>query len=185
LEKDDYLSAKRILTLASKVATRMNRTDILRQIAAEQDDLSDKRKASVEVAEHALRLLQAPDDPNANLAFGKYLCFNKDDWQKGLVLLTRGNDSTLKVIAADELASQDSPTKQAEVANRWWELADSNPQYKNAIRWHAADLYTAAIERLDGLGRSLAEKRIGEMKNVPRKTANAAPRSLFPTGPES
>ena len=44
------------------------------------------------------------DDPDANLAVGRFLCFQKDDWKSGAPYLARGGDETLKTLAALEAA---------------------------------------------------------------------------------
>ena len=51
-------------------------------------------------AEEATAVLEGkPDDPEANLMVGKYLCFTKGDWEKGLPLLTKSENSRLKLLA--------------------------------------------------------------------------------------
>ena len=49
-------------------------------------------------------LFEKPDDPDANLKFGKYRCFIKSDWKSGLPMLAHGNDPALKSLAAEEIA---------------------------------------------------------------------------------
>ncbi len=52
---------------------------------------SGKRKS----AQSQEKLKESPDDPAANLAVGSYLCFNKDQWERGLPMLAKGSDPAL------------------------------------------------------------------------------------------
>ena len=46
------------------------------------------------------KLKQSAGDPEANLTAGRYSCFYKDDWAKGLSMLARGSDAALKDVAS-------------------------------------------------------------------------------------
>jgi len=186
IQVDDFVSSNKILLLAHNVAKRLGRKDLLIQIANAREDIIEQKKISAEYAEHALRLFQAPDDPNANLALGKYLCFFKFEWRKGIVMLSRGNDETLKGIASDEIDSVDSHVKQADVADRWWDYSDTVtvPLHQIQIRLHAADLYTAALKKMESsLARTLAEKRVALMKKFPRTTPNGPANPILNSTP--
>ncbi|MGD0094825.1 MAG: formylglycine-generating enzyme family protein [Planctomycetota bacterium] len=107
-------------------------------------------------------LLDAPDDPAANLLAGKYLCFTKNDWEKGLPLLVKGADAGLKVLAWKELAQPDEGAAQMALADSWWDMAEkesAKPQ-KAAMRDRAKSWYEKALPSLTGLTKIKAERRI-------------------------
>lgn len=66
-------------------------------------------------------LAKTPDDPAANLAVGIYYCGLKNDWDKGLPCLVKGDDPDLKGLAERELKSPpNSADDQVTLAEVWW-----------------------------------------------------------------
>lgn len=136
-------------------------------------------KAARAIGDHALRvqkelatLRAAPNDPFANLAVGRFLCFVKGDWERGLPMLSRGADPALRALADKEAASGNEIGGPADVAaallalaDGWWDLAEREliPGAKGAIRGHAAELYEQAAPELAGLAKAKAEKRAAEV----------------------
>lgn len=114
------------------------------------------------------QLKRAPDDAAANLAVGQYFCFDKGQWEKGLPLLARGNDSKLKALALEESGfSRATAEARAKVADEWWMLSASLPDAAKAqVLKHAADIYGQAMPRLENLRRKLAEERIAEASAI-------------------
>ena len=48
--------------------------------------------------------------PPANLTVGKYYCFQKGDWEKGLPMLALGQDETLKALPPRKSPASPRPT---------------------------------------------------------------------------
>lgn len=59
------------------------------------------------------------DDPVAALAMGKFYCFTKGDWAKGLPFLARGSDEKLKAAAEADLTTPEETAKRLAVADTW------------------------------------------------------------------
>ena len=81
-----------------------------------------------------------PTDPEANLVVGKYHCFVKDEWEKGLPMLLKGNDAALKELAtAEKGASQRfrrSRRSWATAGGTWRETwPDSSGKARNSGRY--------------------------------------------------
>lgn len=108
------------------------------------------------------RLLDTPDDPAANLLAGKYLCFTKSDWEKGLPLLAKGADTGLRALAVRELLQPDEGTAQMAMADSWWDMAEKETakQQKGAMQGRAKLWYEKALPSLTGLTKTKVEKRI-------------------------
>jgi hypothetical protein len=93
-----------------------------------------------------------PDDPAANAAIGRFLCFAQENWEKGLPMLAKGSDPNLKALAAKELARPTEIADQVALADAWWEAGEKNAgslkgEYLDrAVRW-----YSAAVPRASGL----------------------------------
>ena len=56
----------------------------------------EKVKASLE------KLKSSPDDPDANLAAGRFYCLTRGDFARGLPMLAKGSDPALKAAIIDE-----------------------------------------------------------------------------------
>lgn len=66
-----------------------------------------------------------PDNTQANLTVGRWLSFSGDDWPAGLPLLAKGNDATLAGLAKRDLAAPTAAAAQIELADGWWDLAQT------------------------------------------------------------
>ena len=146
--------------------------------------LRDVAKAATERAKRVLKgsqeakaaadlLVAQPNDPNANLALGKFKCLLKEDWKAGLPMLLKGNDDALKTLAQQELTNPAQAADQVKLADAWWDLADkkaadkSDPGKKDEwmvapLRVRAVYWYKLAVPGLSGLGLAKAQKRIEE-----------------------
>ncbi len=132
--------------------------------------------------------LQAnPDDPEANLFFGRLHCFTKGDWQRGLPHLAKGSDADLAAIAGRDTSSPPTePDDQVALADAWWNLAGgrTDEQEKNALKLRAAHWYGKARNRTaSNLTRLKIDKRLKEVSSIkpPRGSRPPKPRP----GPET
>ena len=113
--------------------------------------------------EAAAVLDKKPDDAAANLTVGKYYCFQKGDWEKGLPMLALGQDETLKAVAAQEIAGVTKPDDQVKVGDAWWDLAEKEQgRVQATLRGRANYWYQQALPELSGLAKAKLEKRIKE-----------------------
>jgi hypothetical protein len=130
-----------------------------------QRELVLAREAGERYARDVGKLKRSPDDPAANLAAGRYACFVKGDWDRGLAMLAKGSDATLREQAALELAGPVGPGEVARAADGWWDVAakQQDRAAQAAVKAHAADLYGRALQGgLTGLRKSAAEQRVAE-----------------------
>lgn len=113
-----------------------------------------------------------PKDPQANLLVGRYYCFAKCHWEKGLPMLALGSDVALRALAEKELAKPTEADKQVELGDGWWALAEKVVgAAKGRIKGRAAYWYEKAVPTLTGLAKAKVEKRLGEIgPSVPTKT---------------
>ncbi|MCE9568384.1 MAG: hypothetical protein K8U57_40815, partial [Planctomycetes bacterium] len=115
---------------------------------------------------HLKTLKDKPDDPAANLAVGRFLCFFKGDWKTGLAHLAKGSDEKLVAAAtAETAASKGTETEQFAAAELWYDLAPTaEASTKSAIRGRAHFWYSNAATTLTGLAKVKALKRADELK---------------------
>lgn len=67
------------------------------------------------------KLASDADDPEANLTLGKYLAFDRNDWEGGLPLLGKGSDALLKPVVEKDLANPKDAKDQVKVGEAWLE----------------------------------------------------------------
>ncbi|MCH8045260.1 MAG: NPCBM/NEW2 domain-containing protein [Planctomycetes bacterium] len=163
---DEALAADRF-----KVAARFGRVGYKaakalkdrRQIAAMRDLAArlKERKAAFDALKGAIATLkQKPDDAPANLQIGKYLCFLRNDWKRGLPLLVKGGHA----IAKRELAAAGDPSAQKKVGDAWWDLAEKQPaDSKTHIKARAVTWYRRALPKLAGLSKKTAQRRVDDV----------------------
>ncbi|MHC4399511.1 MAG: hypothetical protein ACYTG0_07520 [Planctomycetota bacterium] len=128
-------------------------------------------------------LSDQPDDPDANLAVGKFYCFTKRDWAHGLPHLIKGSDPTLKEMAEADLAGPDDPIEQHALGDRWWNLADSRPEGEmESARWRAGDWYLAAKPHLSALQKARIEAKLKQSGRVTDLLSEIDPKKVAFSG---
>lgn len=110
-----------------------------------------------------------PDDSAANGVVGAYLCLVRDDWDRGLAALAKGDNEALAEIAALEVTARAGGEPDSQriymIAGRWWEAAKGSAAkgLGPAMKSHAAALYQSVAGRLaDPLDAQLAKTRAAE-----------------------
>lgn len=106
-------------------------------------------------------LAASPDDPEANLAAGRWYAFQRRDWKAALPHLAKGSDAGLRAAAQRDLAIPAVHEAQVELGDLWWGLAEKAGTEEQAVlRQRAAHWYRLAVEKLDGLPRYRVETRL-------------------------
>jgi len=127
-----------------------------------------------------------PDDPAANLVLGRWLCFERGDWEQGLPHLAKCSSPALKSVAEQELKSPPT-TADTEVAlaDAWWNLAEQvEGKEKDALMSHAGQWYGKALEGLpEGFLKAKVTKRLDEVGEV-RVVVEKIERPKVPTVPK-
>ena len=167
-----YDIAAECATTATTMAGRITDGELRKRVAQRKKEIDDLRK-QVELAEMArARLKTDPENAKANLALGRFLCFNKDEWDEGLPHLAKGDDEKLKEVAIKEIAKPTEAAAIEEIAELWFALsANANTAEKPAMLDRAKELYGTAVRDLPPLAKLKVEKRIGEIE----KQLQAAP----------
>jgi hypothetical protein len=154
---DLYDAAGKAAEQAAKIASGTKNAglvDLARQKSAE----IRTKSAEFGKARPFLKALEEkPDDPQANLAVGKYLCFVKDDWAKGLPCLAKGSDETLKKLAANDALfagpGEVAAETRLELADMWWPKSRERALYWYKRAW--PNLNPLQKEKVRGLFREV------------------------------
>jgi hypothetical protein len=153
--------------LAKRVTPSVDR-QLIQEIVAKNKQAVAARKAYADAVPAMDTLKQKPNDPEANLAVGKYRCFSKGNWETGLPMLAKGSDERLKALAAMDIAGAASASGQADLGDAWW---------NNGTRQRAAYWYAKALPGLDGVKKEWVEKRLEPMPNATTSAEAAAVRA--------
>ena len=122
-----------------------------------------------ENVENAMAVLKTnPADPEANLAVGRYHCFVKGDWDKGLPTLARGSDAALTQLATTELTKPTTAEEQKKLGDGWWEFAGSKVNFAwKGSQARAAHWYREAVARLEGPAKVEVEQKLNGLEEQP------------------
>lgn len=96
-----------------------------------------------------------------NVDAGKYHCFIKDDWNRGLPFFAKGSDPRLKLLATLELSKPESTKAHLQLGDGWSQIAEhqADELIKTTIQKRAAAWYELAIPELDESKRTVVEEK--------------------------
>lgn len=165
---------------------------LIAEATEQQKTVRERRRQAFEYAAARDALTAAPDDAGAAEIVGRYLCFVRRDWKKGLVSLALGRDESLRSLAAAEVALMADPKAAAQarlkLANDWWKLADAGSGVTaaeaTAVKAHAGDIYREVAPKLtDPVDVALAKKRARETGSEPPAADADAEPAKKPSAP--
>lgn len=163
----DMASADKFTALVETVAKACGDPVLLESARARAARQSVLREESTAVVLAQATLSSNPTDPPSNLAVGRYLCDVKLDWQRGLPLLTRGSDGSLKQLAEREMTPPSDAVEQESLGTAWWDAADcSPPAQQDWLRRRAIYWYMRSAPALDGLTRVRAQNRLAQHRDL-------------------
>jgi hypothetical protein len=141
--------------------------ELVREAAARGRVFGRLQQQFVFVEKALGRLQDSPDDPKANLKVGRWYCFIKGQWEKGLPYLVKCGQAELTSLAEMDMAGPTEPAKQVEVAEGWSKYAqteedDAVPQ----IELRAGHWLKQALPSLSGLEKVSAEKQLEAIAKV-------------------
>lgn len=178
-DADDYAAAIKVCAAAQPTAVSAD-ASVRNELSVRQRALVAQREAAARVAKEFDKLKAEPDDPAANLAVGRYLCFVKDDWDDGLAHLAKCDDPTLKALATLERAGVDDAADLSKLADGWMDAAPRQPDAaaRAAVAAHAADLFQRELATATGLRKQVIERRLAEAERLAAADAGRGVRSF-------
>jgi hypothetical protein len=105
---------------------------------------------------------EKPEDPAACQAVGAFLCFAKQDWDKGLPLLREGADKGLAEAAEKDLKAPEEPAERVAAGDAWTELTKKHPDYRWPMQSRAYLWYNKALPQLSGKDKERVERYVVE-----------------------
>ena len=95
-----YNAAADFLRVAKAAAANAGSPPVATAVQALDKEIGQLRQEYERIKPAADKLKKDPTDPDANLDVGKYLCFAKGNWEKGLPLLAAGSNVLRRFNAA-------------------------------------------------------------------------------------
>lgn len=162
---DDPAGAKKASSFAISLAGRQRNRDLVAR-AAQQDRIADQsQRARLAAASAKEQLARNDQDPAANLAEGRYLCFTLHRFEQGAAFLAK-TDGPLAAIGKAEIAPPADGTAMHLLAEAWWNYAVQKPEDATPAKVRAAFWYERSLPGLSGLEKIAVEKRIAEALEV-------------------
>ena len=178
--REDFDAAARYSKLATNSVRRAKDPQFSREVLARDREIEHLKTRYAAVAAAMETLNSNADDPGANLAIGRWQCFAKGDWEKGLPCLAKGSREDLAALAKQELAKPAAAKDQAALADGWWALAEKDrTDFKAAYRARALRWYEQAVPGLSGLEKIRVEKQVAAAKQSPAGEAAGAGAKSF------
>lgn len=168
-KREEYAEARKILPIIRTNGIASRNPTVTAQM---RDRLSRIEAAAAEYDRVQLaktKLAATPADPDANLTVGRYLCFTRGQFDKGVPMLAKSADASLKSLASADMARPATPDAQKAVGDQWWDQATKetkNPTAVQMCKGRAGFWYLQALPKLTGLAKVATEKRMEEMPTL-------------------
>ncbi len=121
-----------------------------RSVGAEAERIAKQFKG---LASARSLLTTKPDDPSANHVVGSFDCFLANDWELGMIALSKAKSSNLRWVARGELSPPSTPEQMLALASEWANLLKRSEPHENRLAHlnRAARWYELAREQRSGL----------------------------------
>lgn len=167
LAADEYEKAGALITTMQGIARKLRDRDGLAALVERRRRGAELYEAYTQAEAALAKLKDEPDDAAANLAAGKYLVFQKGQWERGLPLLAKGDNAAVKKIAELELSAPKTAATQQDLATAWWDAAgNERGKLQKLFRTRAAQWYREAAPKLTGLNAARATARLKEIEDA-------------------
>ncbi len=164
LDQDDFEVAKEMQQIGERLARRIRDTEAVKELGQMGVSIRHLERAYRNISSLLEAVPGGRENPDDNLEVGRYFCFCKGQWERGLIFLTRGSDLRLRRLAAQELSQPTTPDEQIEVADGWWETSlEASKLEQLHLQRHALDWYRQAIDGMpEGLLKTKIQMRVDE-----------------------
>ncbi len=183
IAEDRYDVADSLLDLAINLAGQLRDAVRREQFSRQRDDVK-KMATAFEAIQRPLEVLkESPDDPQANEAVGRFYCFVKHDWKKGLPYLAKAETVLLQTVAQSELNRQVGTAARLQLADDWWAIGETlSDAEKAAVRRHAGYYYLQCVGFVSGEAAQRVNTRLAESGRVTDLLSLAAARRATVVG---
>ncbi len=164
LAADEIETAERSGQAATGLSRKLGIATVKEQLFTTMRSVAAYKLALQSAAPAQQTLKEKPDDPAANLTWGKHVCFVKGDWLTGLPLLAKSEDAKFAALAKRDLEQPIEAAENIQLADDWWAVGDEEKEPAKTNIWlHAVESYNRALPSLTGLNLSSTERKIARL----------------------
>ncbi len=165
--KEIHSLALKLGRLAEKGYRLAEEKELLKTAALRNKKLVSIYEEDIRVRPFEEKLKENPNDPTANFELGKYWCFVRAHWLKGLPYLSRSGDPVFGPLAKADLNNPSEPKKMLKVAEDWNQAAKAKKgEVRALLQRRSYQWYQRAASRSEGASKGIALVRIKELKNI-------------------
>jgi hypothetical protein len=170
IHDDDYLAAASLARYSNRLLDQ-KRDEAIPKLLNRLRGLLGSAKREFDKASDSLAAYRIdPSDGEAAAAVGRFMCFIKGDWQRGLPLLTRGGPESLREMAKFDIRGAADAINQVAIGDAWWDLSEKarTGVYRQSARDRAVFWYEQAFPSMsDSLDRLHVKTRLDEAREAP------------------
>lgn len=159
---DDYDSGLKMAALAKTCAQNSGEKRHMKEAEFLDAEMNRCRDGFARVKQFEEILRRTPGDPVASFAVGQFLCFVKNDWEAGLLLMAHGTNVMLKSAVITEInKTPKTADDQIALGNSWRDLAEAASDedkihyLQRARYWYLKGLANSKEQDRDGLRQQL------------------------------
>jgi hypothetical protein len=157
---NEYKLAGQLLRLAYATSIRLKPPLWLEAMRLRQGQLEHLDGEYRRLRPFVLRLEKNPNDARASTEVGKFECFHKGEWERGLPLLAAGNDNALGSLAERELDRPTDPGLQFKLGEDWLDYVPDARSFRSRATERAHHWFRVALPLLTGTDRTRAEEHL-------------------------
>ncbi|MEM8666515.1 MAG: DUF1559 domain-containing protein [Planctomycetota bacterium] len=166
---DEYIKANSLARYSFRLIDQERDEDLPKNITKLKGLLGQAQRDFDEASKSLAAYRLDPNNGEAAADVGRFLCFIKGDWERGLPLLTEGGPEVLQDIASLDLKGASDSSNQVAIGDAWWDLSEKarTSVYRQAARDRAALWYKQAFEVMpDSLDRLHVKARLDEAEDA-------------------
>lgn len=169
IQDNDFVRASELAQIAYRFTDQDPKETIPRLIRSLRPMLTTAQREYTSALKHLAAYRKDPSKHDSGAALGRFLCFFKGDWEKGLPLLAKDENGQLRRIAREDIGGAADDRSQAAIGDAWWELSERarGGAYRTAARGRAMHWYRQAYDTMpDSLDRMHVKSRIEDADDV-------------------
>ncbi len=164
---DDLDVADKVLQDSRTLVRKTKNVQLVDRHGYYKDDVKRLKPAFKAIEKMFNVLKKDPDNSICKVDVGKYLCFNKYDWDRGLMLLSECADEELAELANQDLSLPTTSEDILKIAHSWEDFSKEHKKEKalsEAAKVRAYFWFSQSLDSLSGLDRVEMAKRLEEME---------------------
>ena len=163
VQADRYSVAEVLCKSATVSAARSKNVELKRHALYMSRDVTRLATAYTSISQQIETLRKNPLNRQASTAAGKFFCFVKGDWKRGIPLLANGEDESLAELAKQELAPDPDLLK---LADNWMAVASgrNGSSTKVTIQNHAVRFFRVSLSQKTGAERDHLKQQLRKLK---------------------